>query len=93
MHTPALCCKHLFNSTESPFRAYHISSSPFLWQVACTAQHQESDWHETTWERLTEQFPELAELNSIPSEMNVMMQRGIDSGKWYDFHLDAQNGE
>lgn len=89
MHIPALCCKHLLNSA-SPFRVYHLSDSPFTWQVICSAEHKETDWRETTWRALTEQFPELIELNNIPAEMNVMMQRGVDSGKWYDFHFNKE---
>lgn len=91
MQTPARCCKHLLNNAEQPFRVYHISNAAFVWQVICASSHEETDMQETTWEKLLEQFPQLVELKDIPAEMNVMMQRGKNSGKWYDFHLDMKD--
>jgi hypothetical protein len=85
-----LICKHLLNDANL-FQVYHnFSFSPEIvskWLITCNGQHCiDEDFVEIKMAEACERFPEINELLDIPDDMEVMFQKGNNSGKWYDFH-------
>ena len=84
--TAVLCCRHLLEEAGL-FRVYHLATQSPVWRFTCREEHMEDDLVESTLGEMLRRFPETGELADIPGTLNVMFQRGVNSGKWYDFHF------
>lgn len=86
-NTPVFVCQHILNGA-SLFRVYHLPKEKTVWHMLCKEHHIEADQRESTLQAMLEICPEIAELSDMPQDTKVMLQRGVDSGKWYDFHIE-----
>ena len=86
--TPVSVCRHLLDGAAL-FRVYHLPEEKCVWHLVCESNHQTSDRVQITLAKAYELFPEIGELAGVPKNMKVMLQKGKNSGKWYDFHIEG----
>jgi hypothetical protein len=78
-------CKHLQGGAKLHW-VHHVPKEEHVWQLTCAEEHQSSDMNKITLAEASKLFPEIIELADVPEDMSVSFKRGINSGKWYDFH-------
>lgn len=86
---PILVCQHLLNNAGL-FQVYHLPNETYKWQMVCMGEHDRSHMTEITLAEACELFPEIEQLLDTPDDMEIMFQKGINSGRWYDFHFEKK---
>ena len=80
-----LICRHLLGGDQLHW-VHHFPNEENTWSLMCGVEHQRSEMEEKSIVEVTKLFPEVNELMETPRDMDVSFKKGINSGKWYDFH-------